>query len=143
MRIIPASLVALSLLGCLAASWGEPQVEFEPWRRTANGWERNERFAPRIIPVHPPLHPAVVGSLEVLLVLMIATLSQSSNDWPIVRTPVTAIKPRRRKADRTLVFDTVAVIAGPPRSRAVRWNGVERRQLSTPSRRYTRAANSV
>lgn len=71
MRFIITSLLALSLLGCLATSWGEPSTDYEQerWRRTDHGWERCERWEPRIEPAEPPLHPAVVGVLQLLLVL--------------------------------------------------------------------------
>ena len=47
------------------------------WRRTREGWQRIELFRPAIQYRRPALHPAVVGSLEVLLT-MTAMLALSS-----------------------------------------------------------------
>ena len=64
-------VVAAFLLGWLAAagdhcaSGGE---RLDSWRQTRQGWQRCEEFlAPPIEYRCPALHPAVVGSLEVLL----------------------------------------------------------------------------
>src|SRR5580704_14904131 len=41
---------------------------YDPWRQTSQGWQRCENFlGPPIEYRRPALHPAVVGTLEVLL----------------------------------------------------------------------------
>ncbi len=49
------------------------------WRRTREGWQRIELLRPAIPYRRPALHPAVVGSLEVLLT-MTAMLALSANN---------------------------------------------------------------
>ncbi len=39
------------------------------WRRTRDGWQRIELFRPAIPYRRPALHPAVIGSLEILLTM--------------------------------------------------------------------------
>lgn len=58
------------------------------WRRTREGWQRIELLRPAIPYRRPALHPAVVGSLEVLLT-MTAMLALSANN----------VVPQRKRRD--------------------------------------------
>jgi len=51
------------------------------WRRTREGWERIELFRPVIQYRRPALHPAVVGSLEILLTM--TAMLALSRQWGV------------------------------------------------------------
>jgi hypothetical protein len=46
-----------------------PALADGPWRRTQEGWQRVDTFVTPVQYRRPALHPAVVGSLEVLLTM--------------------------------------------------------------------------
>ena len=53
-----------------------------PWRRTREGWQRMELVRPAIQYRRPALHPAVVGSLEILLTMTaMLALSRTGGDF--------------------------------------------------------------
>jgi hypothetical protein len=55
-----------------------------PWRRTREGWQRVELFGPQIPYRRPALHPAVVGSLELLLTMTaMLALSRKRGDFSL------------------------------------------------------------
>jgi hypothetical protein len=75
--------IGLFLLACFAAAAEGPSTAVEDgadtWRQTRQGWQHGEDFlGPPIEYGRPALHPAVVGSLEVLLT-MSAMLTFSDN----------------------------------------------------------------
>lgn len=72
MRLAVPLLVALLFLGWVACTFPEPSGHFDeplggnPWRRTVDGWERNDRWQPDFH-VEPPVpHPAIVAVWQVL-----------------------------------------------------------------------------
>jgi hypothetical protein len=68
-RLIIASAV-LSWLACEATAPATATEDMSgSWRRTREGWQRIEGFRPPIPYRRPALHPAVVGSLELLLTM--------------------------------------------------------------------------
>jgi len=44
----------------------------DDWRRTVDGWQRSSDWDPAVKREAPALHPAVVGSFQLLLVLTVA-----------------------------------------------------------------------
>jgi hypothetical protein len=74
-------IIALFLLPWLAGNAIAPSDAAEDmsggWRRTSQGWQRVELVCPPMQYRRPALHPALVGSLEVLLT-MTAMLSLSN-----------------------------------------------------------------
>ena len=65
--IIIALLVLPWLASEAVASAAAVEDASSGWRRTRVGWQRVECLRPQIPYRRPGLHPAVVGSLEVLL----------------------------------------------------------------------------
>jgi predicted metal-dependent hydrolase len=66
-------IIVLFVLPWLASDAIAPALASEDvsggWRRTRQGWQRVELVRPAIQYRRPALHPAVVGSLEVLLTM--------------------------------------------------------------------------
>ena len=66
-------ILVVFILPWLASEAAGPDVATEDisgsWRRTREGWQRIELFRPAIQYHRPTLHPAVVGSLELLLTM--------------------------------------------------------------------------
>ncbi len=66
-------MIAVFVLLWFATEATAPAVATEDmstgWRRTREGWQRIELLRPAIPYRRPELHPAVVGSLEVLLTM--------------------------------------------------------------------------
>jgi hypothetical protein len=52
----------------LAADAPTPAVE-TPWRRTVDGWEKTANWTVDSRPRRPAIHPSLVASMELLLVL--------------------------------------------------------------------------
>ncbi len=80
MRTFRWLIIALFLVPWLAGNAIAPSDAAEDmsggWRRTNHGWQRVEVVCPPMQYRRPALHPALVGSLEVLLT-MTAMLSLS------------------------------------------------------------------
>ena len=72
MQWILALVIFLVGLGWIAVEYepplsGEPAVVESPWRRTANGWERVERWGQTSAPTPPALHPLLVAVFQTAL----------------------------------------------------------------------------
>ena len=79
--------IALILMGlCWLASEvplrGTPSVEGleSPWRRTVDGWERKSWWNKQPAVPQPAFHPALVGGLQILLVVS-ALVAFSGNNY--------------------------------------------------------------
>lgn len=79
MRPIGLLLLLLLTLGWLGRelpgaanpSQQPTQGQFEAgWRRTIDGWEQTDHWAPEVAFHRPALHPVLVGLLEILLSLV-------------------------------------------------------------------------
>jgi hypothetical protein len=77
---------ALFLPICFASISGDTstatEARIDSWRQTRQGWQRCEDFlGPPVEYRRPALHPAVVGSLEVLLTMtaMLALSDDAAN----------------------------------------------------------------
>ncbi|MEI8373500.1 MAG: hypothetical protein WCJ35_11790 [Planctomycetota bacterium] len=66
-------IIVVFILPWLASEAAGPAAATEDisgsWRRTREGWQRLELLRPAIQYPRPTLHPAVVGSLELLLTM--------------------------------------------------------------------------
>jgi hypothetical protein len=67
-------VAALLAVGWIASQWPEPQPSQQPanlstWRLTRDGWEQANWLADEIPVQRPPLHPGVVGLLQLLLTI--------------------------------------------------------------------------
>ena len=91
MRTFRRLIIASFILSWLASEATAPATATEDmsgnWRRTREGWQRIEGFRPPIPYRRPALHPAVVGSLELLLTMTaMLALSHERNAGTIART---------------------------------------------------------
>jgi len=86
-------VIALFVLLPLASGAAAPAKAMEDmsggWRRTRDGWQRMESFRSAIPYRRPTLHPAVVGTLELLLT-MTAMLALSPEQGAKPRTDSSA-----------------------------------------------------
>ncbi len=68
MRPLFVAAFLMFLIAAPAGGGASEAARYDSWRQTSQGWQRCEDFlAPPIEYRRPSLHPAVVGSLEVLL----------------------------------------------------------------------------
>ncbi len=73
--------LAAELPCCESYRAGENQQVVEhsnDWRRTARGWQHSSDWAPPLKIDPPALHPAVVGSFQLLLVLAVSLAFDTS-----------------------------------------------------------------
>jgi hypothetical protein len=70
LRFLAAGLFLLTWFVAASPSTGSEQ-RADTWRQTRQGWQHSEDFiGPPVEYRRPSLHPAVVGSLEVLLTML-------------------------------------------------------------------------
>ena len=86
LRFLAAGLL---LITCIASAQSPSMAASErsdTWRQTSEGWQRSDDFlSPPIVYRRPALHPAVVGSFEVLLTVW--AMLTLSNDRRSSRLP--------------------------------------------------------
>jgi hypothetical protein len=79
LRSLAIGLFVLTVI--IAAASPTPAADGAPdtWRQTSQGWQHSEDFlSPSVEYRRPALHPAIVGSLEILLTM--SALLALSND---------------------------------------------------------------
>ncbi len=70
LRFLAVGFFLLAWLVAAASPSTAGEARIDTWRQTRQGWQRSEDFlGPPIEYRRPALHPALVGSLEVLLTM--------------------------------------------------------------------------
>ena len=75
MRAALALTLSILALGYWAAAWSGPQAGEQlpppdPWRRTIDGWEQNDRWQLAELPRAVGLHPGIVAAGQLLASLL-------------------------------------------------------------------------
>lgn len=89
MRRALALALAILAIGYWAAAWsgqnsGEPATPPDSWRRTIDGWERNDRWQTAAPPRAVRLHPGIVAAGQMLasLLALAAARTEPRGDRP-------------------------------------------------------------
>jgi hypothetical protein len=91
MRFLVGLFIVLASMAWLARQWpsdpaSQSGVAASPWRHTVGGWEKLD-LEPAANSHEPALHPALVGSMQVMLVMLaLLSLPNKNTGQPVIVT---------------------------------------------------------